>query len=359
MVRLQALGSLLFLLCPLVVHAELRVAALPAPDPATAEAFKVPMITGAPTDVAERINLWLQYKQLEVIPGHYSRSPFENVGGNSGTTGLGFDVAAQTSNLLSLKLNGEYMGAYPSAGQSAVNFDLASGRPIVIEDLLTPAGLSRFSKRVAAQRLKTIDAFISTLSTSQSTDGRDADERDSQRTQYLECRSNNIADGAPSGDLLLAKDHLSTASDCYFPHVIQALDDIGEMKHSETYAALARDLSPYGLCLLLAQRRDCQLPMDTLHAGVYRGSLGGRFPVTLLVIAAADKTADALYFYDRIGAPISLVSTMPGPRRVRLEVKADSRNPASEVFDLVVQRDGSLEGAWTQTGKAPLSVTLH
>ena len=363
MMKLHPLGALFFLLWPLAVSAQLHVETLQSPDAAIdTRTFKVPKVVGTPIEVADRINLWLQYTQLEVIPGHYKKSPFDNVGQeDSGTTRLDYEVTTQTPNLLSFNLSGEYMGAYPSGSRSTVNFDLASGRPIVVEDLFTPLGFSRFSKRAIVARLKTIDDFVTALGRSGGSDGGlDADEKESQRRQYQECRAGYIASGPRHDQLVLAQDHLTVSSDCGFPHVIQALDDLGSIEHSQTYVAMDRDLNPYGHCLLVERRTDCKIPLQKLHVGVYRGSIAAHYPITLLVTDNG-YSLQALYFYDRIGNPMSLTTTAPGPNHARMELPApgSQKSAAAEVFELVIQGDGSLQGTWAQPGKSPLPVTLR
>lgn len=363
MTKLHSLGALFFLLWPLAVCAQLHVETLQLPDTAIdTRRFKVPKVVGTPIEVADRINLWLQYTQLDVIPGHYKGSPFDNAGqGDSGTTGLDYEVITQTPNLLSFNLSGEYMEAYPSTNRSTANFDLASGRPILVEDLFTPLGFSRFSKRAIVARLKTIDDFVTSQGRSGGSDGGlDADEKESQRTQYRECRAGYIASGPRHDELVLAQDHLTVSSNCGFPHVTQALDDLGSIEHSETYVAMDRDLNPYGHCLLVERRTDCKIPLQKLHVGVYRGSIAAHYPLTLLVTDNG-YSLQALYFYDRIGTPTSLTTTTPSPNHVRMELPAPgSRNSAAaEVFELVIQDDGSLQGTWAQSGKTPLSVTLR
>lgn len=363
MMKLHSFGSLLFLLWPLAVCAQLHVETLQSRDAAIdAETFRVPKVVGTPIEVADRINLWLQYTQLEVIAGHYKKSPFDNVGKkDSGTTSLDYGVMTQMPNLLSFNLSGEYMGAYPSSNRSTVNFDLASGRPILLEDLFTPLGFSRFSKRAIVARLKTIDDFVTALGRpGGSNDGVDADDKESQRSEYQECRARYIASGPRHDELVLAEDHLAVSSECGFPHVIQGLDELGSIEHSETYVAMDQDLNPYGHCLLVERRTDCKIPLQKLHAGVYRGSIAARYPITLLVMDR-DAYLETLYFYDRVGTPMSLTTTTPSPNHVRMVLPAPgSQNSAvAEVFELVIQDDGSLQGTWTQSGKPPLSVTLR
>ncbi|TCV96404.1 hypothetical protein EC912_102755 [Luteibacter rhizovicinus] len=359
----------LALMLPIASHAQLRVEQLKSPvDPKEAETYKVPLIVGTPSDVADRINLWLQYEQLDVIAGHYKKSPFEHEDGNSGTTSLDYSVLDQTPNTLSLEIGGEYMGAYPSSGHVRYVFDLNTGRPVRIGDLFSPEGMARFSKRVTRERIATINETIAQPDPTRTNekDPEATDDLKMQREQYEECSQSLAQSGLDYDALVLADGHVKVLRGCGFPHVIQALDDIGEMEHSETYAALSHDLSSYGRCLLIDKKTDCKLPSNNVHAGVYRGKLGGRTPITLMLVSNYSNGYTSFYFYDRYGTPIGLELTQPSPGKVRLERRddaaakdAEGNAPVLETFDLTLGADGGLTGQWIQQGKPPMAVTLH
>ena len=353
------ISSLLCLLLPAVSQAQLRVKTLPQPpvSKAARNGFKIPLIIGTPAPIAERINLWIQYMQLGIVAGSGSDSPMEYGKDEGGTTSLDYDVAAQTSNLLTLDLSGEYMGAYPSTGRSTATFDLGSGRPVKIDDLFSPLGLRRFAKRVVRDRAKTIHAYLATLSTPR--DG-DPDDIASSREQYQQCIGYMVGGDTGLGDLQLSSDALAVTADCGFPHVIAALDNVGPMTFNQSYAALKPDLSAYGQCLLVERRLDCRPATDKPHIGVYQGFVGAHVPITL-IITGQDMAApsEAVYFYDRIRKPIALTLSTPQAGHMTLERTADAKTQVeSESFQLTIAPNGNLQGQWSQPGKSPLPVTL-
>lgn len=354
------ISSVLCLLLPAVSQAQLRVETLPLPpvSKASRNQFKIPLIVGTPAAIADRINEWIQYTQLGIIAGSGSQAHVEYATGEGGTTSFDYDVAAQTSNLLGLDLTEEYMGAYPSTGRSTVTFDLGSGRPIKIDDLFTPLGLRRFAKRVVRDRAKTIHAYLATLSSPQ--DG-DPDDIASMREQYQQCIGYMVDGDTDLGDLQLSSDALAVTADCGFPHVIAALDNVGPMTFSQSYAALKPDLSVYGKCLLLERRLDCRPATDKPHIGVYQGFVGARVPITVIITGqymAADS--EAVYFYDRIRQPIALSLSTSEPGHVTLQHAADAKAQVGpESFQLAIAPNGNLQGQWSQPGKPPLPVTLN
>jgi hypothetical protein len=103
-----------------------------------------------------------------------------------------------------------------------------------------------------------------------------------------------------------------------FPHVIQALDDLGPLSHNETYSTRSPDLSAYGRCLLLT----------------------------------GDDLGDdnAVCFYDRHRIPIPLAVKPSQPNHLVLERRADTpgRKAVTETFDLAIAVDGMLSGQWMQ-----------
>jgi len=357
------------LMLPIASFARLGVEQLKSPgDPKEAEAYKVPLIVGEPTDVADRINLVLQNDLLGIIAGHYKKSPFEQENGNTGTTSLDYSVLDQTPTTLSLEIVGEYMGAYPSTGRRRYVFDLNTGRPVQLGDLFSSEGMARFSKRVIRERVAMIERAIAhpdSMRVNEKSSGEVSD-LELQRQQYEECSDGLAKDGLAYDSFVLADGKLKVLRECSFPHVIQALDDIGEMEHAETYAALSHDLNSYGRCLLIDKKTNCRPASNDLHAGVYRGKLDGRTSITLMMVADYSSSYSPFYFYDRYGTPIGLVLSRPGLGKVRLEHRddaapkdAEGKSPLLEAFDLTLVADGSLTGQWTQLGKPPMSIVLR
>jgi hypothetical protein len=135
-----------------------------------------------------------------------------------------------------------------------------------------------------------------------------------------------------------------------FPHVIQALDDLGPLSHNETYSTRSPDLSAYGHCLLIEQSKNCVAGSGKAHHGVYQGLLDNKRPITWLLTGDDLGDDNAVCFYDRHRIPIPLAVKPSQPNHLVLERRADTlgRKAVTETFDLAIAVDGMLSGQWMQ-----------
>jgi hypothetical protein len=309
----------------------------------------------------QRINDWLYVAELEVVPGKYGKNPFTAVwpqpGTVTGTTSIDYSVIANTPGFLSLTVHSEYMGAYPSQGDASYNFDTHTGQVMTVRDLFTSQGIDTFSRQVRRARLKTIDDFVAKLPRRGKAPKATADELatvDDQRQFYGDCHD-LIANGKIEDDqLTLDKDKLTLVREECAPHAMQAEDDLGPFENSYRYAAIANLLSDYGRCRLVEQRTGCANPVRRPPVGVYRGTMGDHYAITLVV---GTQTSRDGYFYDRIGKLIELGVHDEQNGSYRFDESPD--NGPAAVFNLK-PHDGGLKGTWTQSGTGKtLSIDLH
>lgn len=352
---------LLLLATALPVSAELRVDDLHAKR-SEWETYRFPLFKGD-DPATQRINAYLHAVVLNGMPGRFERSPFERIwpkeGEYTGTNSIDYMIDGQGPGYLSLSVMGEYTGAYTSTGAFTYQFDLASGRPIVLEQLFSEAGLQRIGERVGSERGKRIEAFLAELpppaETTDSTAVLDEDDErlETQRSMYQECLPRRSSGDLTYNRVELGSDGLTLIAEGCAPHVVRALDDLGDYSNSVAYTERANDLSPYGRCLLLEQRSDCQHPADLRAGGVYQGKIDGRYAITLVLEASV--YASSSYFYDRYARQIELNQQATSRDHIRLREGGDT--PA--IFDLQLQPDGSLRGTWQQEGGKALAVELR
>lgn len=333
--------------------------------------YRLPYVTGTANsgdaDAVQRINDWLFVAEVEAPPATDPRNPAKPIwppsGIPDGVASLEYKVAANVPGWWSVTIFGEYMGAYPSAGEHTYNFDAHSGQILTVGVLFSPQGLATLTRNVHRARLKRLDDFVAKLppekpraaDASPST-GDDEDAPTAQRMIYGDCRP-LIADGRLAEDeLKLTPDRLVVVREHCAAHVVQAFDDLGEFSNGFAYAELAPLLSGYGRCLLVQRRTDCATDARGRGIGVYRGTLGGRYPVTFVIDAESGRVN--YYFYDRVGKLIALEPKALPQRGLRFTESPE--NGPKAVFDLMPRPDGHLVGTWTQegTGKT-LAVDLH
>ncbi|MFG0586374.1 hypothetical protein ACF8C1_24415 [Pseudomonas sp. zjy_9] len=349
---------LLLLGAALPVAAELRVENLEA-QRSEWETYRFPLFNGDSPAIG-RINTYLHAVVLNGLPGRFERSPFERIwpkeGEIWGTNNIDYMIDGQGPGYLSLSVTGEYTGAYTSMGTFTYPFDLTSGRPIGLEQLFTPAGLQRLGERVGHERGQRIEAFLAELPPpADATAELDEDDErlETQRSMYQECLPRRSNSDLTYNRVELGRDSLKLIAEGCAPHVVLALDDLGEYSNSIPYAQLADDFSPYGRCLLLEQRSDCQRPADLRAGGAYRGKIDGRYAISLVL--EGNVYASSSYFYERYARQIELSQRTISADQVRLYEGGD--NPA--IFDLHLQPDGSLTGTWQQQGGKALPVELR
>lgn len=353
-------ACLLAFTCSSVV-AELRFESLEA-ERSDWETYRFPVVKGDGLAI-KRINTFLQAVFLNGLPGRFDRSPFERIwpqkGETGGTDSLDYYIHGQGPGFLSLSVTGEYTRAYISRGTFTYIFDLVSGRPVTLEQLFSEAGLQRLGERVGLERRKRIEAFLAELPPPRNAaDGtvaldENAENVETQRSMYQYCLPNRSSGELKYDRVELDSDTLTVIGESCAPHVVRALDDLGEYPNSIPYVELANDFSPYGRCLLLERRSDCQRPADLRAGGTYVGKIDGRYAITLVLEASVyDSTT---YFYDRYAREIELSKQVVSADQVRLQEGGDI--PA--VFDLRLQADGSLRGTWQQEGGKPLPVELR
>lgn len=324
------------------------------------ETYRFPLLVGDSPAIG-KINTFLHARELAALPGRFSKSPFEKVqpkdGEIWGVNSLDYQVVGQAPGYLSLNIDGEYTGAYTSQGSRSYNFDLASGQPIGLPQLLSPEGLLRVQGELQKQRVKRLEDFLTALPPAKAGDAENLsdDEQwlEDQRAMYTQCLSTRRDASLDYDSLQLGSDSLTLIGENCANHASRALDELGDFSNSVSYQSLSADLSPYGRCLLLEKRSDCTLPANSTAQGVYRGTLG-RYPITLVIEQPyADHSLSASYFYDKHAKQIEL----GGEFQQDFVTLHESGEPPAR-FELEFQADGSLAGTWQQGDKPALDVKL-
>ena len=100
----------------------------------------------------------------------------------------------------------------------------------------------------------------------------------------------------------------------------------------------------------------CRRSPAGIEAGVYRGKIADRYPITLVVEGVDwNGQARARYFYDEQGKAIWL---QPSPGEDGSVVLDEAGTPPAR-FELRPTPEGALLGTWTQEGKPPQQVELR
>jgi hypothetical protein len=315
-----------------------------------ADDYHVPVVSGVAPEVADKINLYIQYSLLDLVPGHYRQPLISDDEASSGTTALSYAVVRADSQVLTIEVFGEYMGAHPSTGRTWMSFDAHDGHVIEVADVLTPTGIAKAQARANKALVVQIDKNAAHPDPIRLAPGSE-DDLKTQREFYQRCRGD-----IPNNNwntTFRIESTLVVSRGCAFPHMVQALDDVGDVEWKASYASLERDLTTYARCLLLERRDDCRRTTVTPAEGVWHGAIGKGAVVTFF-----GAETGPVYFYDRIGTPISLVVVKAEAAHWVL-ARMDGAGKPLETFDLVPAEGGGFSGVWTQRGKAGVAVVLH
>jgi len=342
--------------------AELTIETIRASHPANVSGgdeemvYEFPVVAGDSV-AALRINTYLHAVELQKLPGRYQESIFEEVWPGMqppflGTTWLGFDEVSDEPGYISLALYYSYMAAYPSDGVRIYNFDAASGEPLVLSRLFTVDGFEKLRQRIIGDRLQRIDDFLAgrEIDSEGTTISDEPDIADEQRAIYSDCRENVATADLGSSEMALETDRLKLTAPACAPHAQRAIDELGFFDTHLAYDELQSVLNDYGHCLLIERRVDCPEDGDELRAGVYRGKIDNRFPITLVL----QPNESAVYFYDKYAQAIPLNASWQASDNLLLGETGEI--PAR--FELRWS-GGAITGTWTQEDKAPLSVELR
>lgn len=349
MLRTLAFGLGLF--SPLVAIAQVHVDTLKFPaGTAYAEHYDVPVISGVGADVAAKINLTIQYSLLRQVPGHYHQPIFTEEDQAGGMTNLIFTVVRADSQVLTIDFEVSSMGAHPYVDHTWMSFDLHDGQFIVPEDILTAQGVKRGRQAATKSLLSAIKSIVAHPNPARTAPGTE-DDLQTQQEAYERCTGElSDSDGNTTFEIGPA---LTVARGCFFPHMIVALDDVGEVTWKASYESLAPYMTPYGHCLLIERGADCRRATVAPTVGTWRGTVGKGSAIAMIGF-----TSGASYLYERIGTPIVLENAKAPPGHWVLRHK-DEHGAIVETFDLAPADSGGFTGTWTQAGKPGLPVVLQ
>ena len=269
-----------------------------------------------------------------------------------GMTGISFEVMSDQPGYVSIALYYSYMAAYPSGGVRMYNFDARTGEPLFLRQIFSAEGLTQLQQQVVAARVQRIDDFLAgkVMDDYGTKLSDDPDIAAEQLELYTRCREHIADEYLVGSEVTLAADNLVLSGSSCAPHSQMAIDDLGNFNTTLPYDELLSSLNSYGRCLFVERRTDCANGRTRIGSGVYRGQIGGRYPITLVL----GPGIDGVYFYDKHAKAIPLSATWQDDGSVQL---GENGKPPAR-FDLRWS-NGAITGTWTQEGKSPLAVELH
>ncbi|MDO9403682.1 MAG: hypothetical protein Q7T87_06610 [Polaromonas sp.] len=339
--------------------------------------IEMPFVKSSDVALARRINhaLFIQ-KYLALAPD----KPQGRVGRADGVESEGveyesFEMLRNDGRVFSLAFEGDSCGAYCEEYRSAYAFDARQGWLLTPENLFTPAGLravaDRMARKAPAQyraQLRTLAAELRATQKSTAPAAAKADRISDieERIAFNETCLEERAQATDADPALFAWElHTTTlritTSRCS-NHAMRALDDVGAVTWSPTYAQLAPWLTAYGKQLLTGAGDGGASPAETLFEQVLYGELvsaaGARLPITAWLSVHKDGSVSGTYFYDRMRRPIELMGRWEGDWLVLGEQAGDAAGAGGSkaVFRLQRMGSGGFVGRWE--GAALMEVRL-
>lgn len=190
--------------------------------------YRFPKLLGT-GDAVKRINTYLHAIELKLLPDSFESSPFENIwpkeGEIWGVTRLDYHVDRYGPGFLAVTIESDTGGAFTSRQSINYLFDLASGQPIILEQLLSESGLRNLHAQLRQQRSQRITDFLSGEIITNGRDGRAVSLDSSnperaalQRITYEQCRQTRLGRSIDEEHVHLGSQHLTMSiTGCMLP----------------------------------------------------------------------------------------------------------------------------------------------
>ncbi|QIY92379.1 hypothetical protein [Chryseobacterium gallinarum] len=263
--------------------------------PPKTENFVFPVISYPDRpEVENKINTFLQVKELEYIPGT-GGDPSKLV--STGTTSYSnyiyyydWEKLETPKDILSIGIHGEAIGAYPEEFADWKNFDLRTGNYINAEALFQKSTAKTVADLIQKRIKKRVDDFLVTLKSEKNPSEEIQDQIDLYEGCFMDYTLNGIR-------YFFGKDKLTFVAGRCSNHAMRALDDLGSHELEFTYKELEKYWSPYGKNLISGSETIGQTgPGNKL----YKGKINGKYPITVLFNEInEDNSFSAVYWYDK------------------------------------------------------------
>jgi hypothetical protein len=335
--------------------------------PLTRAEWQFPILEGGNPNAAERINALLLIntftlelpavppadpgKSLDVLSEEESRSiPY-----------LSFQVLRNDARIFSVLLDGESCGAYCERFQRPLAFEAGTGRLLTGEDLFTDAGRQALTAEIVKRNQKAIQDHIEKIRDKGVSGFGSQEDFNAALEMYQNCLENWRSKEWQQwpGNMEIHPSEVLFVHGRCSNHVMQGLDDLGDLRNSFAYATLKPWLSDYGLGLLLGEKTAAR-PGSPLGQWL-KGTIGNNIRITLYLSKpfhdSVGTDISGYYFYDKYRKPLKLQGKQ---KEGRLMLEEYDRKAAPQaVMALENDGKGGLQGQWkNREGKKILPVKL-
>lgn len=242
---MQKVIFILFLLIFSTTQAQFKISTIKDASPFERESLEFPFIRSANTNVANKINAFLQSEMLEnptVITNprkiffnrKYIRTDSIN---QSGYSDMSYKVIMNTARVLSLQFDVETTGAYSHYYNEYHSFNAQTGKPILAAAIFTAEGIKYLRKYLVKERAKLINRFI------------EEECQDYQDTAYIKERYAACNQEATESQIFVLPNNIMFYKDDCFPHAARPYNT--DLNITIPIVQLQKYLTDYGRKLLL------------------------------------------------------------------------------------------------------------
>lgn len=327
---------------------------------------RLPFVQAADAKVAQRINHAVFLDTLDMAApvrladGIRDKKKAE---GLEPISDIAYQVVRNDARLLVLAVEYEGCGAYCEHRNTAFNFDVASGRSLLLSDLITAAGREKLDRQLEARRVARVNAEIARLRAGilaaekkiplkakenrlEPADAEAAIEMYQGCVKLMTDLDNARFRTIDGESFRIGKEAITFYWGRCSNHAMRALDEIGDFADTLTIRELTRHFTAYGRALLLGEGSAASAggPFDQVLTGKV-----GNAPITLkLGKRSADGSIGGSYFYDKYRTPIAFFGKLTGDVMEVSETTDDDK--AAPVIRVTI-RGENLKGTWTGNGK--------
>lgn len=331
--------------------------------------WEFPVLEGGNSNVTERINSLmlinafdLEFPALPPADPLHSLTILHDEQARS-MPSMSYQVLRNDERLFSVLFDGEGCGAYCEPFQQPLTFDAAAGRLLTDSDLFTDAGRKILISELVKRNQKAIQTQIAKLQDKKPSDFASPEDFSAALDMYKSCLNNWQSEDWQDwiGKMEFHPTELLFVHGRCSNHILQTVDDLGDLRNSFVYAALKPWLSDYGKRLLLGEKNESS-PRSAPGQWL-KGTIGGKIRISLYLIKPdhdyLNKETDihGYYFYDRYRKPLKLQGKGKDGKFFLEEF--DQKDTAQAIMTLENDGKGGLLGQWkSRNGKKTLEVKL-
>jgi hypothetical protein len=269
-------------------------------------------------EVAEKINLMLQYTYLQQIPGHYENDDPFSISNNDykcgQTTFLGYEVSCFSENILKVDINIEqnYCTGVGFDNQTQTqHYDLLTGDKIDVEDLFSKDGLASIKLEVLNLLKSKLQQHLSKIK-KKIIEKKYAKFENSKRLNdqlalYVDCKANmSLQAFSDNINFIFLKDGIKfTRRHCWENESGRSMDEYETPSCFIKYKEHILKMSAYGK-YISGYSKTPSLSTN-INGKILKGTIDGKHSIQGIFNGGnSDGSLSMSYWYDSLKIPISL-----------------------------------------------------